>query len=150
LVGNPLQLAYYSQVPYAWGQGACKFALIPADAPSFFPLSNRLGRDYLRKVAERTLRRREVRYHFCVQLQQDPARESVEDSTVAWAGAYVPVADLTLLKVTQPIQESDGEALSFHPWRALKEHQPLGWPGRARLAAYTASLRWRTEQNRLR
>lgn len=147
-VGNPLQLSYFSQVPYAFGDRACKYALIPAAQPPFFPLSNRLDRHYLRKAVERSLRRQEVRYHFCVQLQQDPERESLEDSSVAWAGPYVPVADLFLLKVTQPIHESDGEELSFHPWRALQAHQPLGWPGRARLAAYTASFLWRTQQNR--
>lgn len=147
-VRNPVQVSYYSQVPYAFGEQACKFALFPAEPESVDPLTDRADPDYLRKAAERTLRRQEVRYHFCVQLQQDPARESVEDSSVAWAGPYVPVADLTLLKVTEPIQESDGEALSFHPWRALTVHQPLGWPGRARLAAYTASFLWRTEQNR--
>ena len=147
-VGNLLQLSYYSQVPYAFGERACKFALIPIDETPAAPLLSRLGRDYLRKAAERSLRSREVRFQFCVQLQQDAARESLEDSTVEWAGPYVPVADLTFLKVTQPIRESDGEELSFHPWRALKAHQPLGWPGRARLAAYTASFRWREQQNR--
>ena len=148
LVGNPLHLSYYSQVPYALGNRACKFALIPAEKPPSFPFPNIFDRDYLRHAAERTLRRQEVHFHFCIQLQQEGKNESLEDYTVAWAGPYVPVADVTLLKVTQPIQESDGEELSFHPWRALTEHRPLGWPGRARLAAYTASYRWRAQQNR--
>ena len=104
LVRSPLELRYYSQVPYALGDRACKFALIPAEKPGFCQLPNGFDRHYLRHAAERTLRRRAVRYHFCLQLGQDPASESLEDSTVAWAGPYIPVADLTFLTIDQPMQ----------------------------------------------
>ena len=46
------------------------------------------------------------------------------------------------------MEESDGEALSFNPWRTVLELQPLSWAGRVRRAVYAADFKWRTEENR--
>ncbi len=147
-VGQLLELSYFSQVPYAWGDRACKFALLPAVSPASHTPPDPDDHHFLRHRLEHSLRAGEAHFHFCVQLQQDPARESLEDSTVPWSGPFVPVADLTFAQISAPLQESDGEALSFNPWRALPEHRPLGWPGRLRQAAYAASHRWRADRNR--
>lgn len=150
LVRNPLELRYYSQVPYAWGDRAGKFALLPVQPAPFLPLPRSFHRDYLRQAVERTLGAGETAYVFCIQLQEKPAEESLEDSTRAWPGPYVPVADVTFLTRRPPIPESEGEGLSFNPWRTREEHRPLGWPGRVRHAAYAADFAWRTAQNQLR
>lgn len=147
-VGHLLELSYYSQVPYAWGDRACKYALVPATPPAPSSIPDPDAPDFLRHRLEQSLRAGEVQFHFCVQLQQDPARESLEDSSVAWSGPYVPVADVTFARLDRPLQESDGEALSFNPWRALPAHRPLGWPGRLRQTAYSAHFQWRAEHNR--
>ena len=145
LVKNPLTTSYFSQVPYAFGDRACKYALLPTEKSSFFSIPNGFNRHYLRNAAERLLRKKEVRYTFCVQLQ-NPG-ESLDDSSMPWTGKYIPVADLTFLTVNQPMKESDGEELSYNPLRALKEHEPLSWPGRVRKAVYPADFAWRTKQN---
>lgn len=150
LISSPLHVSYYSQVPYALGQRACKYALVPTEAAPRFAISEGLKRHYLRAAVEKTLRAREVTYQFCVQLQRDAAGESIDDSSAEWTGPFVPVADVTFLKVPGPVLESNGEHLSFNPWRVLQEHRPLGWPGRARRAVYAADYQWRTEQNRSR
>ncbi|MBX9690141.1 MAG: hypothetical protein K2X27_25745 [Candidatus Obscuribacterales bacterium] len=145
LMSNPLHGSYFSQVPYQLGERACKYALIPQKAPPLVSLPRAYDRDYLRHAVETELRRHEVKYTFAVQLQR--SGESIADSTVPWRGALVPVAELVFLKLSRALLESDGEALSFNPWRALAEHQPLGWPGRVRKEVYAADFKWRSEQN---
>lgn len=147
VVKNPLQIAYFSQVAYNLDGRAAKYALIPQARAPFFSLPRVFDKDYLRHGVERLLRNQEVRYTFCVQLQQDPQREPVEDPSIEWRGPLYPVAELVFPASAQPIAETDGEALSFNPWRALVEHHPLGWPGRVRKAVYVADFNWRTETN---
>lgn len=147
LMKNPLHSQYFSQVPYQFGTGACKYRLTPVEKASFFSLPNGLDRHYLRNGINSILTKRPLQFTLSVQLQ-DPAVDSIEDSSIAWKGAYVPVADLTFHMVSSPVAESQGEELSFNPTRALPEHQPLGWPGRVRREVYAADFQWRTEQNR--
>ena len=150
LVKNPLHVDYFSQVPYAFGpQRACKFALLAGEKSSFFSLPNLFDRHYLRHSAVSVLSEREVTFTFAVQMQQTQGyMEPLEDSSMPWNGEYLPVAELTFHKVTGTVEESDGEALSFNPWRTVTELQPLSWAGRVRRAVYAADFAWRTEQNR--
>ena len=147
VVKNPLQTSYFSQVPYGLGDGAAKFVLMPERGSCFFSVPNIFDKDFLRHRAERLLRRKEQVFSFYVQLQRDATSDPIEDSSVAWGGPFVKVATVTVLKVTSTTTESDGEELSFHPWRALTAHRPLGWPGRLRRAIYSADFAWRTAQN---
>lgn len=145
LVKNPLTIDYFSQVPYRFGAHACKFALLPGQKSPFLSLPNALDRDYLRHAVESTLRGGEVKLCFAAQFQREG--ESIADSSRVWHGSFVPLAELTLSSIDSPILESDGEALSFNPWRALAEHEPLSWVGRARRAVYFADFAWRTQEN---
>lgn len=150
LVKNPLQIDYFSQVPYAFGPDrACKFALLAGQKSPTFSLPNIFDRHYLRHAAVTTLKQNEARFVFAVQLQQtSPRLEPLEDSSIAWKGEYIPVADLVISRVEQEVQESDGEALSFNPMRTLLEHQALSWAGRVRRAVYAADFKWRSEHNK--
>lgn len=146
LVKNPLCTDYHSQVPYRFGEYACKFALIAQERAPFLSLPNGFDKDYLRHSAEALLRRHDVKFTFGVQFQRQG--ESLVDSSKAWSGRIVPLAELTVTRNTRPILESDGEELSFNPWRALAEHEPLSWVGRARRAVYAADFQWRTTENK--
>lgn len=148
-VKNPLQISYFSQVPYAFGSGAAKYAVVPEKSGWPFAVPKIFDKDFLRHGAERLLRRDEQKFTFYVQLQRDETRDPIEDSSVEWRGPLTAVATLTMTKVTSAVQESDGEELSFHPWRAPVEHRPLGWPGRLRRAIYSADFRWRSTKNGL-
>ena len=44
-------------------------------------------------------------------------------------------------------RDDEAERMSFTPWRALPEHQPLGGISRARLAIYREMSRYRNELN---
>lgn len=145
LVRNPLQIAYFSQVPYQFGDAACHWALLPVKQDPFFSLPNFFDRDFLRNAVQRTLRRGDAKFIFAVQFQR--AGESISDSTKVWKGRFVPLAELVISQTNRPVLESDGEALSFNPFRALEVHKPLGWPGRTRRAVYVADFNWRTQTN---
>lgn len=149
-VHSPLALDYYSQVPYKFGQFAGKWILKSVDHEGGLPLPNLSDRDFMRHAAAGTLRRRSWRFLFGVQLQRwgrGRGGESLSDSTVAWKGPFVPLAELIIERRREPALESDGEALSFNPWRVLSEHEPLSWVGRTRKAAYVADFQWRTQVN---
>jgi len=149
IVRNPFKVRYFSQAAYLFGDRACKYMLIPKVADSFWPLPDAFDPDYLRHAVEAELQRGPMELMFCVQFQQDG--ESVEDPTQEWKGVPVPLARLVLPQA-QPgsylaILKDSGEQLSFDPWRVLPEHEPLGWVGRARRAAYKADFEWRTRTN---
>jgi hypothetical protein len=144
-VKNPLNIDYFSQVPYLCGDNAAHYALIAQEKAPFFSLPNPFDADYMLHGIEKRLKQSPVKMTFCVQLQQPG--ESVEDSSKLWRGKLVPVAELTFLQTDKPLRESDGEALSFNPWHVLKEHQPLGWPGRVRRDVYLADFNWRKKVN---
>lgn len=145
LVKNPLHIDYFSQVPYLCGEQAVHYALIANESSSFLALPNAFDRDYLRHAVEKRLRKGPVKMSFCVQ-RQNPG-DLIEDSSKPWTGKLIPVAELTFLPVSTPILESEGEELSFNPYRVLAEHEPLSWVGRARKQVYAVDFDWRTKVN---
>ncbi len=97
--------------------------------------------DFLRAALAAHLSARPATFDFCVQSQHDPVSDPVEDPTVTWGEAAVPVAVLTL-----PVQEFDtaerealADALAFSLWHAPAEHRPLGGINRGRKAVYEMS-----------
>lgn len=139
-----LDIDYFSQVPYKFGDRACKFSFTRSDdQKSHFP--NVLDRDYLRHGLEKHLRADQGSFTFNVQFQRPG--DSLSDSTKRWTGPMIPLAELTLLQTNREIKESDGEHLSYNPFRTLAEHEPLSWPGRVRKAIYDADFKWRQEVN---
>ena len=157
-VANPLHLEYFSQVPYRLGGYACKYFLKPVDPA--FAIPDLVDGDLLRHALGDTLKRRSWRFILGVQMQSvdflsprtdgtihGAERRLIEDPSIDWNGPQFALAELTLLRRSEPVRESDGEELSFNPWRVLAEHEPLGWVGRTRKAVYAADFKWRTEEN---
>jgi hypothetical protein len=145
---NPLEVQYYSNVPFLLGEGqAVEYSLRPV-SPDRSPIPARPAENYLRDAMVRTLTTREWTFDFMVQVQTDPHRMPIEDATVKWPekqSPYVPVARLRL-----PRQRFDSDAqlafadvLRFNPWHSLPEHKPLGSSNRARRRMYAelAALR---------
>lgn len=146
-VKNLLEIDYFTQVPSRFGDTPCKYALRKTKGYSAKTIPNILERDYLRHSLEKELRRGSVKMEFCVQLQKPG--DSISDSSKAWVGEYIPLADLIFPQITSEIKESDGEDLAFNPYRVIAEHEPLSWPGRLRRAVYAADANWRHEMNKL-
>lgn len=157
---SPLTTEYFSQVPYRFGDYAAKYSLIPAyalfgkRALGPVPAINPFDRDYLQHSLETTLQQDVGLEHFafCVQLRNNGEKfdggEPIEDPTVHWKGRRQLLALVHCKPLNgRKLNESDGEALSFNPWRVLGKHQPLSWVGRARKIIYPADFTWRTKQN---
>jgi hypothetical protein len=131
-VSSLLTTSFYSQAPYQLGDVACKYALLPAAENSSDAFPNLLNPNFLRDQALARLEQGEARFTLCVQIHR--ASESIADSTKAWEGAFIPVAEITIEQRYPGMPLLDGRTLSFHHWRVLAENQPLSWLGRLRLA----------------
>ncbi len=138
---SPLEPRYFSGTPYALGDRAVKYQLVPRSENLAVQRTSPDTPDFLRAALAAHLSARSATFDFCVQPQRDPVSDPVEDPTVAWGGDAVPVAVLTL-----PVQEFDtaerealADALAFSLWHAPAEHRPLGGINRGRKAVYEMS-----------
>lgn len=91
-------------------------------------------------------------FDLLVQLQVPGRNMPVEDSTVLWSekdSPFLRVARVTIPQQTfdTPAQDAFCEALSFTPWHALPEHEPVGVMNRARRALYQETSRYRHARN---
>ncbi|OLE23954.1 MAG: hypothetical protein AUG49_14645 [Catenulispora sp. 13_1_20CM_3_70_7] len=152
---NPLEIRYYTNVPFLLGAGqAVQYSLKPT-APPRTRIPARPAENYLRDAMGRTLADGDWTFDFMVQVQTDPHRMPVEDATVKWPerlSPYVPVARLRL-----PAQRFDGagqlafaDVLRYNPWHSLPDHRPLGNSNRARRQMYLELARLRQAMNQVR
>jgi hypothetical protein len=148
---NLLQIPYWSQTAYAFGDRAVQYHLRPHQkATSTLPAKP--PPNFLRERLREDLARQPAGYDFMVQLQSDPVRMPVENPMVPWDPRLSPYRKVATLRFPvqtfdTPAQRELCENLSFNPWRTLPEHRPLGAINRARLKVYPAISRFRHERN---
>jgi len=151
---NPLEVQYYSNVPFLLGAGqAVQYSLKPC-LPGRTPIPARPAENYLRDAMIRTLDAGPWTFDFMVQVQTDQFRMPIEDATVKWPeglSPYIPVAQLRL-----PAQRFDSDeqlafadVLRYNPWHCLAEHKPLGNSNRARRQMYWELARLRQAMNQV-
>jgi hypothetical protein len=151
---NPLEVQYYSNVPFLLGAGqAVQYSLKPR-SPGRTKIPRRPAENYLRDAMIRTLNAGEWAFDFMVQVQTDPFRMPIEDATVKWPESmspYIPVARLRL-----PAQRFDSDeqlafadVLRYNPWHSLAEHKPLGNSNRARRQMYWELAQLRQAMNQV-
>ena len=136
-MSNPLNARYWSVTPYLFGEGACKYSLIPAGAP--FPAEDRTGPNFLHDNMARSLSEADAMFDFAVQLRKP--NMPIEDPSIEWRerdSPFVKVARLVIPRQTfdDPERISFSENLSFTPWHGLDAHRPLGGINRVRRAVY--------------
>jgi hypothetical protein len=139
---------YYSALPIKYGPYAVHYALFPHASPYELPPPSP---EYLADELAARLRREPVVYDLRVQFFKDEQATPIEDGSVEWReqdAPFVTVAKLTLPK--QDVASPRGrkiaeliEKLSFDPWHAREDHQPLGNMMRARNHAYRESTQER-------
>jgi len=156
---NLLSIAYYSMTAYKLGQEQyVKYSARPAvcaaggSVPGWWPgfgsnaLSDQLARELKTGPA------------FCFDLMaqaQAPGKNMpVEDPTIEWReqdSPFVPVARIELDRQDIAPQMNNGfcENLSFMPWHALPEHEPVGGLNRVRKAVYQSISSYRRCRNGL-
>lgn len=153
-ISNPLQVQYYSVVPFQLGVGpdrqAVKYSVKPVNDKKD-PLPHNPEHDYLHSAIKRTLLAEAVEFKFMIQRKKGMHMD-VEESMVEWSqqeSPYVEVATITIPK--QDIDAGDldalGERLSFNPWHSLPEHKPLGAMNRFRKVVYERISRVRDSMN---
>jgi hypothetical protein len=137
---NPLELRYWSAVPFLFGDRAVKWGLMPRRPPRdklpFDPPENQL-----RIAAAAHLAQGDAVFDFCVQFQRDARSMPVEDPRVCWDETASPMRKVATLAILRQDFDTDarnalGENLSFTPWHTLPEHRPLGSVNRSRRAMY--------------
>ena len=151
---NPLEVQYYSNVPFLLGPGqAVQYSLKPS-SPGQTKIPRHPAENYLRDAMIKTLDAGEWNLDFMVQVQTDPFRMPVENASVKWPESmspYIPVARLRL-----PAQRFDSDeqlafadVLRYNPWHSLAEHKPLGNSNRARRQMYWELARLRQAMNQV-
>ena len=151
---NPLEVQYYSNVPFLLGEGqAVQYSLKPVP-PARTKIPARPTENYLRAAMVRTLAAGEWSFDFMVQVQTDSFRMPIENASVKWPerlSPYIPVARLRL-----PAQRFDSDrqlafadVLRYNPWHSLAEHKPLGNSNRARRQMYWELARLRQAMNQV-
>jgi hypothetical protein len=151
---NPLEVQYYSNVPFLLGEGqAVQYSLRPLP-PARSRIPTRPSENYLRDAMVRTLAKGDWTFDFMVQIQTDPHRMPIEDATVKWPerlSPYVPVARVRLpaQRFDSDAQLAFADALRYNPWHSLAEHRPLGNSNRARRRMYWELARLRQGMNQV-
>jgi len=149
---NPLEVQYYSNVPFLLGAGqAVQYSIKPRSTRrSRIPA--RPAENYLRDAMVRTLHADAWEFDFMVQLQTDPHRMPIENASVKWPerlSPYRTVARLRLPRQTfdSPEQLAFADVLRYNPWHSLAAHQPLGNSNRARRSMYLELAKLRQRMN---
>ena len=150
-VDNPLDIQYWSATPYRFGDTAMKFSVRPCGKPidAFVETSSP---NFLRENMQKHLTNGDACFDFMVQLRTHPLEMPIEDPTIEWSekdSPFIPAAKITISSqaFNTPEQLKFCEDLSFTPWHAALDHQPLGGINRVRKAVYETSSRIRHELN---
>ncbi|KAF9128655.1 hypothetical protein BGW39_004874 [Mortierella sp. 14UC] len=160
-IGNPLQVQYFSAVPFQLGLGpdriAVKYSAKPVIAEEDKdPIpSAPAADDYLHQAVKRTLSptnaAKPVQFKFMIQPRVG-SHMDVEDSMKEWSQHESPFVEVATITIPPQDVDSDelnklGERLSFNPWHSLPDHRPLGSVNRTRKIVYERISRVRDEMN---
>lgn len=120
-------------------------------APRVSPRRER-GPNMLREALAADLAQGEACFDLLAQLQVAGKNMPVEDATVLWSEKDSPFLKLGRLTIPRqtfdtPEQNAFCENLSFTPWHALPEHEPVGVMNRVRRALYQEISRYRHAKN---
>jgi len=153
-ISNPLQIRYWSVVPYQLGIGperqAIKFSVKPS-SETVDPMPENPGPNYLRDALRASLRKSDQTFRFLVQPRTSESL-SVEDSVTEWTEEQAPFHEVATVYIPRqdfdsPEQNQFAENISFNPWHALPEHRPIGVINRIRKIVYDHISRVRHGMN---
>jgi Catalase len=145
---SPLEIQYWSMTPYKLGSRAIKFSAKPSvENISGRQITN--SENYLHEAMVEHLSSKGASFDFLIQFQIDAEEMPIEDSTIEWKSPFHKVATIKVPPQTfnKPEQMEFCENLSYNPWHALPEHQPLGGTNRARKEIYESISKLRHELN---
>ena len=148
-----LEMSYWSQTPYQFGQGAVKYFVRPS-LDQELPLPKLILSDSenrLREALVEQLTRRKIgaNFDFCVNPQTDALQMPIEDPTVEWTSPSIRLATIAIYpqRFDSPDQNAFVENTAWSPWNFLPDHRPLGGINRARQWIYSDSQQLRHTTN---
>lgn len=153
VVPSLLTTDFWSVLPYAFGEGRyVKYKLVPYETSENGDQKEIESSSYLYHDLKERLIRGEAGFKFMVQFQTDEQTMPLDQATVRWdeeLSEPVHVADLVLYQqdIDARGQSEYGENLSYNPWHALAQHQPVGSISEARKAVYEAAAEVRRNLN---
>jgi catalase len=150
-INSPLEIQYWSMVPYQLGTLAVKYSVKPQQV-GISPKGDTRSPHYLHTVMVNHLAQQDATFDFMVQVQTDAVKMPIEDPTVEWDEALSPYRKVATLKIPPQTfnsvkQMEFCENLSYTPWHSLPEHRPLGGINRVRKRVYESTARLRHELN---
>ncbi|SFE11823.1 catalase family protein [Nitrosomonas sp. Nm166] len=151
-INNPLHTQYWSATPYRFGDTAIKFSARPCDKITYSLSRGAQSPNFLRENMQKHLDHEDACFNFMVQLRKHSLEMPIEDPTVEWNekdSPFISVAKIIIPSqaFNTPEQLKFCEDLTFTPWHAAPDHQPLGGINRVRKAVYETSSRVRHELN---
>lgn len=143
---------YYSITAYKLGPHNIKFSARPCAGQEINAAVDETDPDFLRNNLKLALEAGEACFDFMVQLQNPEKNMSIEDPTIEWNESdspFIPMARISIpaQNFDTPEQMAFCENLSYAPWHALPEHQPIGQFNRIRRHVYPASSNYRHNRN---
>jgi hypothetical protein len=152
LNSSPLELRYFSCVPYLYGdKQAVQYSIRPCSSERT-PVPSPPGAFYLREAMVKKLAESDVEFDFMVQFQTDPHRMPIENASVRWPEKLSPYHVVAKLRIPRqrfdsPAQLAFADNLSINPWHCMPQHRPLGNLNRARRHVYYALSKLRQTMN---
>lgn len=148
---SPLDIPYWSTVPYSLGDKWMKYKMAPTSTIKS-SLPAQLTDNYLTENMRLHLNKQAASFDFYIQLFKDEKITPIEDAGVEWKPEDSPFIKVAEIKI--PIQQFDteerkelAEQFSFSPANALLAHKPVGGINRARIAIYKALSKFRHQRD---
>ena len=152
-VPSPLSLKYYSTTPYAWKEGAVKYAIFPT-GDFTREVQDDTSENYLREQMKSDLSKKSSSFDFYIQ-KGDLKVHPIENASAHWDEGRAPFQKVATIHI--PKQNFDtteqntlAENLSFDPWHSLVDHTPIGGINRMRKVVYYGITKYRHEKNGVR
>lgn len=145
--GHPFEIVWFGCAPYRFGHKVVKYKL-HSEWPRSEP--DREDPDYLRQRLKATLNEQGHIMDFLIQFQEDPNRDLIESTGVAWRKSqWHKVATLHIpqqnFNSTERLEFD--ENLTYNPWHCPPAHRPVGGINRARRDVMRAIQEFRLDQN---
>ncbi|MEQ1622753.1 MAG: hypothetical protein ABL919_15210 [Methylococcales bacterium] len=149
---SPLDIRYWSTVPFRLGDLVVKYSLIPCSDYQTTQVVD-AGENQLRAALKVHLQQAPASFHFAVQKQTDPASMPIDDASVIWDEAASPFIPVATIKIeNQDFDNPDSlatcERSSFNPWQSLAAHEPLGRMNQVRRLVYANAAQLRNNKNK--
>jgi hypothetical protein len=149
---NPLEVQYYTNVPFRHGENQAVQYSIKPRSPRRSKIPARPAENYLRDAMVHTLHADAWEFDFMVQLQTHPHRMPIENASVKWPERLSPYRTVARLRLPRqsfdsPEQLAFADVLRYNPWHSLAAHQPLGNSNRARRSMYLELAKLRQRMN---